>query len=91
MIKSFRHKGLSEFWNTGRSAKVSPDLQGRVRRRLQALHAAGRPEDMNVPGFDFHALRGKPRRYTAHTNGPWCVTFEWDGTDAIHVGLEQYH
>jgi proteic killer suppression protein len=46
---------------------------------------------MNMPSFDFHALRGKPKRYTVHVNGPWRVTFEWDRTDAVRVDLEQYH
>ena len=46
---------------------------------------------MNVPGLDFHRLRGNPVRYTVHVNGPWCITFEWDGTDAVRVDLENYH
>jgi len=91
VIKSFRSKGLAELWNTGVSGKISPPLQERIKRRLRALHQARRPDDMNVPGFDFHRLRGKPVRYTVHVNGPWCVTFEWAGTDAIRVDLEQYH
>jgi proteic killer suppression protein len=92
VIKSFRHKGLSEFWDSGRSARIAPALRTRITARLRALDSAARPEDMNVPGFDFHALRGpKPTRYTVHVNGPWCITFEWDGVDAIRVDLEQYH
>jgi proteic killer suppression protein len=46
---------------------------------------------MNAPGFNFHRLRGKPTRDTVHVNGPWCLTFEWDGEDALRVDLEQYH
>ena len=46
---------------------------------------------MNLPGFNFHKLRGKPTRYTVHVNGLWCVTFEWDSEDAVRVDLEQYH
>ncbi len=47
---------------------------------------------MDLPGFDFHALRGfRPTRYTIHVNGPWCVTFEFDGRDAVMVDYEQYH
>jgi len=49
------------------------------------------PEEMNVPGFDFHALRGNPIRYTVHVNGPWCVTFELEEGDALRVDFEQYH
>ena len=92
MIRSFKHKGLSELWEKGRTAKVDAKLQDRVLRRLDALDVAGRPEDMNLPGFDFHALRGfDPTRYTVHVNGPWCITFAFEGPDAVAVDLENYH
>ena len=91
MIRSFCHRGLKEFWETGSSRRVDARLADRVHRRLSALDQAERPEEVNVPGFDFHRLRGKPVRYTIHVNGPWCITFEWDGVDAVRVDLEQYH
>ena len=50
-----------------------------------------RGEDLNLPGFNFHKLRGKPKRYTIHVNGPWCITFEFENGEARHVDLEQYH
>ena len=47
---------------------------------------------MNLPGFDFHALKGfVPVRYTVHVNGPWCITFEFEKGDAWRVDFEQYH
>jgi proteic killer suppression protein len=91
VIKSFRHRGLREYWETGSSRRLDARLLSRIERRLFALNQASRPEDMNVPGFDFHRLQGKPLRYTVHVNGPWCITFEWDETDAFRVDLEQYH
>ena len=62
-----------------------------MRRRLNALRDATRLEDLNVPGFDFHPLRGKPQRYSLHVNGPWCITFEWDPGEAVRADIEQYH
>lgn len=91
MIRSFRHRGLKELFEKGRSRRVAPDLQTRIIRRLDVMKAAKRPDDMNIPGFGFHALRGKPQRYTVHVNGPWCVTFGWEDDGAIDVDLEQYH
>jgi proteic killer suppression protein len=91
MIRSFRHKGLKELFEKGTSARVQKVLQDRCLRRLDALDRAAAAQDMNVPGFDFHALHGKPQRYTVHVNGPWCVTFEFDEGDALRVDLEQYH
>ena len=92
MIKTFRGKALSDLWAKGRSAKLDKRLADRVLRRLDRLNAATVPEEMNLPGFDFHALRGhKPARYTVHVNGLWCITFEFEGGDAYRVDLEQYH
>ena len=59
-------------------------------RILDALDRASRADDMRVPGFDFHPLRGFNRtRYSVHVNGPWCITFEFDGEK--QVDFEQYH
>jgi len=91
VIKSFRHRGLARFFNRADPSGVSPELAERIRHRLRALQAATSPADLNIPGFDFHALRGKPKRYSLHVNGPWCVTFEWIDGDAWRVDLENYH
>lgn len=92
MIASFRSKGLSELWSTGRSRRIAANMHARIMKRLDALDAASRPEDMNLPGFDYHALQGHdPTRYTVHVNGPWCITFEFEDGNAQKVDFEQYH
>jgi len=91
VIKSFRHKGLVELFQSGTSAKVRPDLQARALRRLDALEQATALGDLRVPGFDLHALKVVPVRHSLHVNGPWCITFEWVDGDAWRVDLEQYH
>ena len=91
MIKSFKHKGLGELFELGRSRKVRQDLQSRSLRRLDALDQAESLKELNVPGFNFHGLQGMPRRFSIHVNGPWCITFEWEDGDALKVDLEQYH
>lgn len=91
MIRSFRSRALGAFWHRGDASRLRPDLIERLRLRLSRLDQAIQPEEMNVPGFNFHKLRGRPVRYTVHVNGPWCITFEWEGEDAVRVDLEQYH
>ena len=92
MIKSMRHKGLIELIDFGETAKIDQRMQARLLRRLDAIMQAQQPGDLNVPGFDFHPLKGfTPTRYSVHVNGPWCVTFEFDGIDAVNVDFEQYH
>ncbi len=59
---------------------------------LDALNAATKPSHLDVPGFNFHRLRGlRPMRYSIHVNGPWCITFEFRDGEAYRVNLEQYH
>ena len=91
MIKSFKHKGLSELFKNAHSSKVRQDLQSRSLRRLDALEQSESLTDLRIPGFNFHALQGKPKRYSLHVNGPWCITFEWEGGAALKIDLEQYH
>ena len=100
MIRSFRSKGLAELWEKGRTelwekgrtGKIDAKMQERILRRLDRLDVIIRPEEMNIPGFDFHALRGfKPPRYSVHVNGPWCITFEFADGDAHRVDFEQHH
>ncbi len=91
MIDGFKHKGLRDLFEAGRSAKVSADLQERALVRLDAIDAATELGQLDQPGFDFHALRGKPQRYTIHVSGPWCITFEWQNGHAMRIDLEQYH
>ena len=92
MITSFRSKALAELWSTGRTARVDKRLQGRILLRLDRLDACAAPEEMNLPGFDYHPLRGFiPVRHSVHVNGPWCITFEFHEGDAVCIDLEQYH
>ncbi len=91
MIKNFKHKGLKELSQTGKTTRVAVKLKARCLIRLDALSAATRPQDMNVPGFDFHALKGKPKRYSVHVSGNWCITFGWEDESPTKVNLEDYH
>ncbi|MGE0750289.1 MAG: type II toxin-antitoxin system RelE/ParE family toxin [Variibacter sp.] len=92
MIKTFKSKSLADLWSSGRTAKIDAKLHKRILARLDRLNVAVTAEQMNVPGFDFHALRGfNPTRYTVHVNGPWCITFQFEDGDAYRVDFEQYH
>ena len=91
MIKTFRSKPLSDLWNSSRS-KIDVRMRKRVLVRLHTLDAATSVDDLNLPGYNFHALHGfNPMRYTIHVNGPWCITFEFGDGNAYRVDFEQYH
>ena len=92
LIRTFRSKALADLWSIGRTAKIDGKMHKRILLRLGALDEAEWLEDLNVLSFNFHMLRGfKPPRYAIHVNGPWCITFEFDGGHAFRVDFEQYH
>ena len=92
MIRSFKSKPLADLWKSGRTAKIDARMHQRILRRLDRLDVTVKAEEMNLPGFDFHPLRGfKPTRFSVHVNGPWCITFEFEDGDALRVDFEQYH
>jgi toxin HigB-1 len=91
MIRSFRSKALRRFAERGDASKLSVP-NPTFRRILARLDAAIRPEDMNLPGFRFHGLKGKDKgRYAVDVSGNWRITFAWLDGDAIDVDLEDYH
>jgi toxin HigB-1 len=92
MIRTFRSKALRSFAVRGDSSKLSVPNVDRVRRILARLNAAVRPQDMNLPGYRFHLLKGFAKgRYAVDASGNWRITFGWDGEDAVDVDLEDYH
>ena len=70
---------------------MRPNLCTRTLRRLDALHNASAPSELDLPGFGLHSLRGRGQRFAIWVNGPWRITFEWQDGDAYRVDLEQYH
>lgn len=92
MIRSFRSKSLRRFAERGDVAKLSVSNLRRVEAILARLEAALLPEDMNLPGFRFHGLKGQSKgRFAVDASGNWRITFGWDGNDAVDVDLEDYH
>jgi proteic killer suppression protein len=90
VIRTFRRKPLRAYFETGTASGLSVRNVERVGHMLRALDKATRPEQMNLPGFHFHALHGE-RRWSIRVTGNWRITFGWDGADAIDVDLEDYH
>ena len=92
MIRSYRHKGLQQFAETGSKAGIQPKHAARLRRLLTALDVASRPEDMNAPGNNLHALKGNlAGHWSVSVSGNWRLTFLFEGEDAVLVDYQDYH
>ena|ERR1035438_4974989 len=92
MIRSFRHKGIEKFFRTGSKAGIQASHAARLADQLAVLNSATRPDQMNVPGWKLHALRGDlAAHWAVSVNGNWRLTFRFDGEDAILVDYRDYH
>lgn len=92
MIVSFKHKGLRKLFETGSAAGVQAIHVRRLTLQLAALHTAQTVEDMNIPGFRLHALKGVAAvRWSVWVNGNWRMTFEFEHGNAHVVDYEDYH
>jgi len=92
MIKSFRHKDLRSLFESGKVAGVKASHVKRLRMQLAALDTAQVIDDMDIPGFRLHALKGEMRgRWSITVNGNWRLTFEFEDGNAHILDYEDYH
>ena len=92
MISSFRHKGLREFFETNSKRGIPPELSTRLRDRLDVIDAAGSLEDIALPHFGLHELKGdRAGTWAVKVNKNWRLTFTFAGGDASDVNFEDYH
>ncbi|MFA6036640.1 MAG: type II toxin-antitoxin system RelE/ParE family toxin [Legionellales bacterium] len=92
MIKSFKHKGLRLFFETGSLASIQAKHKERLRLQLTALNTASVITDMDLPGYRLHPLKGPQKNLWSITvNANWRITFEFNDGDAYIVNYEDYH
>jgi len=92
MIRSFRHRGLKRLFERGETAQVRADMREKIENILFMLDAATGPENMDLPGFRLHPLKGDLRGLWAVTVcANWRIIWRFDGADAIDVDLIDYH
>jgi proteic killer suppression protein len=92
VIRSFRHKGLAKFFETGSKAGTQPQHADRFRLILGRLSASAAPRDMALPGLKLHALAGnREGTWAVSVSGNWRVTFKFVGQDVDAVDYEDYH
>jgi proteic killer suppression protein len=92
VIKSFRHKGVQRFFETGSKAGIQPKHAARLAVQLNVLDEAVGFKDMQWPGWNCHALRGDLEGFWAvSVSGNWRLTFTFEGKNAVLVDYQDYH
>ena len=92
MIRGFRHKGLKRLFEKGEAKGIRPDQVDKVENILFVLKRARQPEDMNLPGFRLHRLRGELKDFwSVNFRVNWRIIFRFEEGDACDVDLIDYH
>ncbi len=93
MIRSFRDKRTALIFKGELPRGVARDLAVAAHRKLLALDAAERLEDLRQPpGNRLEALRGdRASQYSIRINGQWRIAFKWQDDGAYAVEIVDYH
>ena len=92
MIKSFKHKGLKSFFESGSKKGIQANHANKLRMQLAALDTATCIEDIDIPGYRLHKLTGSRKGIWSITvNGNWRVTFDFTESNVYIVNYEDYH
>ena len=93
MIKSFKHKGLQAFFQTGSTAGIQAAHSTKLRLILAALHVASTVNDLRTPpNWRLHKLSGNLQdQWSLTVNGNWRVIFKFEDGDVYIVDYLDYH
>lgn len=92
MITGFQHKGLEAFYKTGTTRDIQAAHAAKLSHILALLDVAASPDDLNIPSFRLHQLKGELNgHWSFRVNGNWRVTFRFIGVDVELVNYVDYH
>ena len=92
MIKSFKHKGLEKFYCTDSTKGIQAKHTKKLRMQLIALDTAHYIEDLDIPGYRLHQLKGsKKGLWSITVDANWRITFEFMDGNVYLVNYEDYH
>ena len=92
MIKSFPHKGLELFFEKGKKSGIQAKHAKRLRMQLAALDTAFAIDDMDVPGYRLHRLKGQAKNlWSIWVGENRRLTFEFTEGDVQILNYEDYH
>ncbi len=92
MIRSFRHKGLKRLYEDDDPRGVLAEHADKLRNILARLDASKDAQDMDIPGFRLHALKGELSGFWAVTvRANWRVVFRVIDHQAFDIDYLDYH
>ena len=91
MLKSVRHRALKRAVRSDRSS-LPPEHATRIVRILRELDIAITLQDMALPGYRLHPLKGELAGYwSVRVSANWRILFRMEDGDVFDVDLTDYH
>ena len=92
MIRSLRHKGMKRLYEDDDAGGLNHGHVEKLRRILARLDIATTPQDLDLPGYRLHPLKGDLKGFWAVTvQANWRVTFRLSGGHVFDVDYVDYH
>jgi proteic killer suppression protein len=92
VIESFRHRGLKRLYEKGDRSGLPAARIEKIENILSLLDAASAPQDLDIPGFRLHPLKGELKGFwSVMVSGNWRITFRFEDRNAQDVDLTDYH
>lgn len=92
MIRSFKHKGLKKFFEKGDISGINPNHSDKLNRILSRLDIAEIIQDMDLPGYRLHPLKGNMKDlWAVDVSGNYRMTFKFENGDAYILDYQDYH
>lgn len=92
MIKTFKHKGLRLYFETGSTRGIQVKHAARLRMQLVALNTAMEVSDLDIPGYKLHPLKGDRKGiWSIAVSGNWRLTFEFRDGHTYLLDYEDYY
>jgi proteic killer suppression protein len=92
VIENFRHKGLARLFADDDNRKLPPSQVDKIARILARLNEAMTVQDMGLPGYRLHPLKGELDGFWSVTvSGNWRIIFRFENGSAYNVNLIDYH
>jgi proteic killer suppression protein len=83
---------IDVFFEKGKTSDIQTQHAKKLRMQLAAIHTAQDIDDINLPGFSLHLLKGdRSNIWSISVNGNWRVTFEFTDGNAYILNYEDYH
>lgn len=92
MIERFKHKGLKKLFEDDDRRKLPAAHRDKIGRILARLNEAVTVQDMGLPGYQLHPLKGDLAGFWAvSVSGNWRIIFRFENGGAYAMDLIDYH